>query len=58
MTDHLLLRTILQNHLEWCKKEGRDTSWANKPIDTQEWYKRRSEAEKKRRAAIAKKKQW
>ena len=21
------LRMILKNHLEWCKKEGRDTTW-------------------------------
>ena len=24
------MRKILENHYEWCKKEGRDTSWYNK----------------------------
>ena len=23
-------RLILENHYEWCKKEGRDTSWYTK----------------------------
>jgi len=24
------MRKILENHYEWCKKEGRDISWYNK----------------------------
>ena len=24
------IRQILENHYEWCKKEGRDTSWYKK----------------------------
>ena len=24
------IKKILENHYEWCKKEGRDTSWYKK----------------------------
>jgi len=24
------IRSILENHYEWCRKEGRDTSWYKK----------------------------
>ena len=33
------IRSILKNHYEWCKKEGRDTSWYGK-------YKRASTRKK------------
>ena len=33
------IRSILENHYEWCKKEGRDTSWYGK-------YKRASTKKK------------
>ena len=35
----LIYTTILKNHLEWCKKNGRDTSWI-KTIGDLSWYKK------------------
>jgi len=34
-----ILTIILNNHYEWCKKNGRDTSWM-KTIGNLSWYKR------------------
>jgi|TARA_Y100000361_G_scaffold122003_1_gene114117 hypothetical protein len=35
----LILSTILKNHYEWCKKNGRDTTWMKKVGDLS-WYKK------------------
>tara|TARA_R100000654_G_scaffold49465_2_gene75591 strand:- start:3788 stop:3964 length:177 start_codon:yes stop_codon:yes gene_type:complete len=34
-----MLTIILDNHYEWCKKNGRDTTWM-KTIGNLSWYKR------------------
>ena len=34
-----IVTIILNNHYEWCKKNGRDTSWM-KTIGNLSWYKR------------------
>ena len=35
----LIYTTILKNHLQWCKENGRDTTWV-KAIGNQSWYKK------------------
>ena len=37
--DKLIYTTILKNHLQWCKENGRDTSWI-KTIGDLSWYKK------------------
>jgi len=35
----LIYTIILKNHLQWCKENGRDTSWI-KTIGDISWYKK------------------
>ena len=35
----LIYTTILKNHLQWCKENGRDTTWV-KAIGNLSWYKK------------------
>ena len=37
--DKRLSEKLLKNHYEWCKKNGRDTSWM-KTIGDLSWYKK------------------
>tara|TARA_Y100000401_G_C8250963_1_gene188132 strand:+ start:523 stop:699 length:177 start_codon:yes stop_codon:yes gene_type:complete len=46
-----IVTIILNNHYEWCKKNGRDTSWM-KTIGNLSWYKR---FKKKDAASVVKK---
>ncbi len=35
----LIYTTILKNHLQWCKENGRDITWV-KAIGNLSWYKK------------------